>query len=267
VRRATRLARLALPLVLSSLLPAAGCAWANRDNRPLWNAFEARLVPEDETWFVVSLPLTVPGGLLAILLDTFVVHPAQVVDDALGDAGDVWDGVQWEQRYYTELAFLPVRAAVTPIVLVVAFLGRSCFDIPPHDARTPEELRRAEEQRERERADAWLAWLAALADGKTAELGHVPLPPWDDALDAAFRDARRRATATGRLALYERARRGRPPPWTAEPWMGLADPDPAIRYLELDRLDRGADVPAPLRDALRDDESALVRELARRLWP
>jgi hypothetical protein len=267
VRRATRLARLALPCALPLLLAAAGCAWANRDNRPLWNAFEAHLVPEDDTWFAASLPLTVPGGLLAILVDTFLVHPAQVVDDALGDAGDVWNDVQWKERYYTELAFLPVRAVATPVVFVATFLGRSCFDVPPHESRTPEELRRLEQERDRERAAAWLAWLAALSAGETAELGHVAPPPWDDALDAAFRDARRRATATGRLELYERARRWRPPPWTAEPWMGLTDRDPAIRYLELDRLDRGADVPAAVRDALREDESVLVRELARRLWP
>ena len=36
-------------------LSAGGCAWANRDNRPVWNAFEQHLVPEDDTLFYVAL--------------------------------------------------------------------------------------------------------------------------------------------------------------------------------------------------------------------
>ena len=85
--------------------------------------------------------------------------------------------------------------------------------------------------------------------------------------DAALQAAREGATASGRLQLYKLARRWSPPPWVAEPWMGLSDPDPAIRYLELDRLSRNTNVPTGLRDALRSDESALVRELAQRIWP
>ncbi|MHC5210892.1 MAG: hypothetical protein ACYTG2_09265 [Planctomycetota bacterium] len=253
--------------VLVPALTAGGCAWANRDNRPVWNAFEQHLVSEDDTLFYVSLPLTVPGGFIAILLDTFLVHPAQVVDDSLGDAGDLWEEMAWERRYYTEMVKLPLRTVGTPLVFVLSFLGRSAFDIPPYESKSPEDKRRRAEERDRERTQRWLSWLQALADGGLVELGHVPVPTWTAELDEAFRLARERATATGRLFIYDGARRERPPPWVAEPWMGLTDVDPAIRYLELERLKRPGDVPPSVREALRADESALVRERARQLWP
>jgi hypothetical protein len=266
-RRGSRRCPLARLAALALLLPA-GCAWANRDNRPLWNAFETHAVPEEGTWFVAALPLTVPGGLVAIVLDTLVVHPAQVVDDAAGDAGDVWNGIEWRERYYSELALLPLRAAATPLVFVGGFLGRSCFDIAPHQpARTPEETRRLAERHDRERASRWLDWLQGLAAGETAEPGREAAPTWSAELDAAYAAARQDASATGRLALYETSRRLAPPPWLAEPWMGLTDPDPAIRYLELTRLEAPGRVPATVRAALRADASALVSELARRVWP
>ena len=60
---ARRSALLGLALCLASSLP--GCAWANRENRRVWNAFEEHVVPEDGAWFVVSLPISVPLGFVA----------------------------------------------------------------------------------------------------------------------------------------------------------------------------------------------------------
>lgn len=123
----------ALTLALLAVLLAPGCAWTNRDNRPLWNAMEEHLVPEGDVAFVAALPLTVPGGVIAFLLDTFVVHPALVVDDAARDSAHLWDGMEWDEHYYTELAGLPLRAIATPIAFLSAFLGRSAFDVDRHD--------------------------------------------------------------------------------------------------------------------------------------
>jgi hypothetical protein len=106
-----------------------GCAWSNRDNRPVWNAFEEHLVPKNDVAFVATLPLTVPGGFGAILIDSFMVHPLQIVDDAAGDARDVWKNMDWRAEYYTELATILPRTVGTPIVFVGSFLGRSMFDI------------------------------------------------------------------------------------------------------------------------------------------
>ncbi len=124
-------------LLLALLVATTGCAWTNRDNRPVWNAMEEHLVPEGDVAFVAALPLTIPGGIVAFVLDTFIVHPAMVVDDAAADAGDLWEDIEWAEHYYTELASVPFRAAFTPLVFVVTFLGRSAFDIPPHDDEPP----------------------------------------------------------------------------------------------------------------------------------
>lgn len=124
--------QLLLLLALALCVLAPGCAWANRDNRPLWNAYEEHVVPEGDVAFYATLPLTIPGGIVAILLDTFVVHPAMVADDAGHDAGHLWDDMRWREAYYTELASLPLRAVATPLAFVMSFLTRSLFDLPDH---------------------------------------------------------------------------------------------------------------------------------------
>ena len=102
-----------------TLLPS--CAWSNVDNRPVWNAFESNLVPESGGLFAATLPLTVPLGLASIVVDTIIAHPLQVVDDAYDDAAELWDSedLKFDEAYYTEMGFLPIRVLVTPI----AFAG------------------------------------------------------------------------------------------------------------------------------------------------
>ena len=261
-----RLAILLVAAGLASSLP--GCAWANRDNRPVWNAFEQQVVPRDDLWFVVSLPLSVPIGFLAILLDTFAVHPVMVLDDAYGDTRDLWRGMDWEQQYYTEAAALPLRTAVTPIWFATAFLARSTFDISPHRPPLTEE-QRAEREAEQDARHAaqWLEWFAALGGGDHRSMPGAPVPTWTEQLENGFQEARRRATALGRAELYETARHAQLPPSQAAPWMGLADPDPVVRHLVLRSLPPATEVPDTLKLALRTDSSETVRLLALRRWP
>lgn len=260
-----RSALLMVAVGLASLLP--GCAWANRDNRQVWNAFEKHAVPQEDVWFVVSLPLTVPVGFLAILLDTFIVHPAMVVDDAFGDTRDLWRGMDWEDRYYTESAALPLRAAASPVWFVFAFLGRSTFDVGPYEPPLT-----AEEQRERvaeldaRSADLWLAWFDSLAAGAHEPMRHRELPAWTNKLELGFQEARRRATALGRAELYTTARSIQLPPHRASPWMGLDDPDPVVRHLVLVGLPLDAEVSEELKRALLEDPSETIRQLAASRW-
>ena len=118
----------------------SACAWSNPDNRPVWNAFEEHVVPEDDTWFAVSLPLTAPVGLLAVLADTLIVHPVRVVDDAADDALELWrdPGPDWQEHYYTELAGLPFRGVATPLWFFGSFFTRSMFDVRIGPAVTAE---------------------------------------------------------------------------------------------------------------------------------
>ncbi|MEZ5964162.1 MAG: hypothetical protein R3F56_09980 [Planctomycetota bacterium] len=254
-----------MPLTLA--IVAGGCAWSNPANRPVWNAFEAHVVPDGDAAFYATLPLTVPTGFAAILLDTVVVHPLQVVDDAAGDAADEWKGLDWRQHYYTELGLLPVRAAWTPCVFVGSWLGRICFDIPPHGsdmvAARNAEARTAEQARA-----AYHEFFAHLADGGCEPLRRqLERPTWDAELDQAFARALAQANAAGRVELFRSGRRAHMPPIQADPCLGLRDPDPVVRYLELLGLARDTKVPAELRDALLHDANEMVRLLAQRRWP
>lgn len=269
--------RLLPPAVLALLvLLLGGCAWSNRANRPVWNAFEERFVPQDTTAFYAALPLTLPAGLLCIIADTFVVHPIQVADDAWEDAGDLWNGIEWDEHYYTEVAFLPVRVVGTPVVFVVMFLGRSLFDIPPHGTKATAKSDEAEYARvageETARQRALLERLQSIAqvppDALPIRLKDLE-PPflWTDALDQAFDQALEHGRALDRLALLTYAEQQELPPWRADPTRGLRDPDPVVRYVLLERWPADRKVPDELREALCDDPDDAVRQLARQRWP
>lgn len=250
-------------------LLSSGCAWSNPDNRPVWNAFEANVVPSDDTAFYATLPLTVPVGLGAILLDTLVVHPVRVLDDAVGDAADEWKDLDWQQQYYSELGLLPLRVAGTPLVFLGSFVGRCLFDVPPHGSAKASDTPPPADAVTAAKAHAdYLQFFAELARGATADLAtDQQKPTWDDQLAQAFDTALRRASAPGRQRLYANARRLKMPPLVAEPWLGLSDQDPVVRYLELQMWRRGAEVPAALRDSLRNDASESVRALAAEKLP
>jgi hypothetical protein len=265
--------RLAAVAALALLL--GGCAWSNRANRPVWNAFEEHLVPHGDAAFYAALPLTVPGGLLAIVTDTFIVHPAQVADDAWDDAAELWDDLPWAGEYYTQLALLPFRALGTPVVLVLSFLGRSCFDLPSREdqAQAQDDELRAREAHERERRDAEdqvLRLLRRMAAGGQLDRLDVVLvrsTPWSDGLRIAFDAALERGFVLDRLELLLWAHDEDLPPVQDDPALGLRDPDPVLRYLVLEAHEHRERVPADVRAALREDPDAAVRALARALWP
>ena len=260
---------LALFAVALLVLPATGCAWANRDNRPVWNAFEEHVVPEGDAAFYAALPLTVPGGLVAIVLDTFVVHPAQVVDDAAGDAAELWEqlGPKFEEHYYTQMAVLPFRAVLTPLAFVGSFLGRSLFDIDPHGGHDPGTLEARRQDRERQRAQELLAMLQAVADGRGAWDPGAPPEQWSAELRDALAAALAAAGTEDRVTLLVYALDHRVPDDVIDPRDGLGDPDPVFRYLLLRDWPSGSRerIPADVRAALRQDPSPAVRDLAARL--
>jgi hypothetical protein len=244
--------------VLGSL--GSGCAWARRDNRPVWNAFEAHLVPESNPGFALALPLTVPAGLLAIAADTLVAHPLQGVDDAWDDAAQLWRGVPFAEHYYTQAATLPVRAAATPVWLVGSFVLRSLFDI-----RTAGEVEQKDlERQQRERAQL-LEWLAALAAGGTGQvwLGNVSV---DAEVRAKLAAALAAATPAGRMELYAVAGRtvwlAREIDWVA----ALEDASAVVRYRVLESLPEGVVVPAEVQQRLCADGDPAVQWRARRVW-
>jgi len=253
-------ARSIFPLLALALV-LGGCAWANRDNRPVWNAFEENLVPDGDAAFYATLPLTVPGGIVAILLDTFIVHPATVADDAWHDAGDVWDDMNWSEEYYTEMVRLPLRAVFSPIAFVGSFLGRSMFDIEPH--RTDVEKAEVADRHARD----LITWFNHLSTGGNDAYYKASPSEWSGDLQAAFDRALSRAGPKGRYELYRYAQRRKLEPWAADPEMGLRDRDPVVRYLVLDNWSKRNPVNDTVRRALLADRNEAVRELAAETWP
>jgi len=258
---------------LSALLSLGACAWSNPDNRPVWTAFEQRVVPAQGPSFYASLPVTAPLGVGAICVDALVAHPLQVLDDAARDAADLWDPerLDFERAYYTQLAGLPVRAAFTPVVFGGSWLGRCVFDLPPHEPELSEAEQRAlqeQERRERERQQraareaAVVAMQAWLERGGARGPGAPRLEAWDARLDEALALALA-GDAASRRTLHEgmlRAGVVRLGPYNAAP--ALSDPDPVVRFAALSAWPPGEAVPDGARRTLLNDPVESVRLLA-----
>ncbi|MFN3242034.1 MAG: hypothetical protein ACE37K_11015 [Planctomycetota bacterium] len=260
-----------------ALLSLSSCAWSNPDNRPVWNAFEQNVVPEGDGWFFATLPVTVPIGLGAILTDTLVAHPIQVVDDAWNDAGLVWrdESFDFEESDYTELAWLPFRAVWTPVAFTGSWLGRSLFDLPAHQppltaeqrAELDEQYRReveaAQALEQQQRVAAMSEWLAIGGERS----GAAPAPEaFDEVLGKPLQEALR-GDAIDRRTLHVGMLQARLPefgPYDAR--VGLRDADPVVRFEVLQRWRTSWPVDARLRATLRDDPVESVRLLARQLW-
>ncbi|MCB9876947.1 MAG: hypothetical protein H6835_05010 [Planctomycetes bacterium] len=256
--------------LLLGLAVLPSCAWSNPANRPVWNAFEQHLVPEGDGLFYATLPLTVPGGLLALLTDSFVVHPAQIVDDAFDDAGELWveNDPDWGDAYYTEMAFLPFRVVLTPVVFAGSFVGRSLFDIPSDDERE-ERVATGEEaiEQRRQRAQAMLrqmfiAWLQSLPDSPAASCPGVPESDGETSAEltaALQRGATVRASVYKGLLAADVVQFG-----DVDLSRGLRDPDPVVRHTALRYWPSPLPLPEPALEALRNDPCESVRELLAR---
>jgi hypothetical protein len=243
-------------LGLCLLLPA--CALARRDHRPVWNAVEDHLVPQTQPAFALALPLTVPLGLLAIGADTFVVHPLRTAAAAADDALDLWRSLDWEQEYYTEAGFTPLRTVATPGWFLLAWVGRCLFDTGPDHEDPP-----ANAVGTAAKVAAAHAWLQQLQQGDVAACpANWPQSPLAE-LQAAVTAVQIQAPARSRLALYTAA--------AAEAGLGaqvdwllaLQDASAVVRHAVLGCLPKQVVVPAELQARLQADPDELVRERAR----
>lgn len=251
--------------VALAMLPS--CAWSNEDNRPVWNAFENTMVPSGDGLFLATLPLTVPLGLAAIVVDTVIAHPLQVVDDAYDDAASLWDAedLEFEESYYTELAFLPLRTVVTPVVFAGSFLGRSIFDIRA-PAKKMSKAERAARDAERQRKieagkrAAFIAWLRSPGSAR----GAVWVKEWHPSFDEPMRQALA-GDAGMRVSLHNgMLRGGATKVGNYDATAGLRDPDPVVRYTCVREWPRNqAKPPAKLMEALWNDPVESIRLLAK----
>jgi len=143
-----------LVVLVAVLTLCGGCAVFNRDNTPVLNFVEEKLLPEKKPARYIVFPLLVPVALLAVTIDAVIVRPIDVADDAVLDTKEaLWEDFEWRERYVTECLLLVPRTALTPVVLAACFLGRSTLDIESRggaprlrERDRPEARRREEEQ-------------------------------------------------------------------------------------------------------------------------
>jgi len=142
----------ALAVACLLLTCLTSCAFLNRDNTLLLNAVEDNLWPEETAMRVLAFPVVFPCGLAAICVDTIVIHPISIIDDAANDTYEhLWDEWDWENHYVTECASLPWRCAFTPVWFSCDFLARAFFDVT-ESAKQARRATEADEQDEKQAA-------------------------------------------------------------------------------------------------------------------
>ena len=247
-------------LGLVGLLSLSSCAWTERDNRPVWNAFESSMVPSSEGAFYVTLPLTIPLGLGAILIDTFVAHPLQVVDDAADDSAGLWCDLDFENHYYTEAGFVPLRAVGTPCVFLGSFLGRSMFVWP--SAEEEEQRRVSRQARQRQQT---LDWLERVVKREPGGAGWQIPDPIDEVMVAAVQAALANGVALERIDVYRAVSRSSKP--EVVDWdLALADPSAVVRFHVVLFVPAQFEVSTEALRKILDDPDEAVRERARKRW-
>ena len=119
-----RVAPLALLVALT-----AGCAVDLREHRNVLNWLDGELTPASTTARVALVPVALPVGVAGYLVDSFLVNPVRVADDAWFDTVDLL----WTSRgesTFRRMLLVPFAAIATPFVLVGDWLGRFLLPIP-----------------------------------------------------------------------------------------------------------------------------------------
>jgi len=118
-------------------LAAGGCAFSNPANTPLLTALDGVVEPDSAGAKVALAPVFVPAGVACGALDVGVLHPLQSLWFAAEDTwGSVWaapGGSLGEQA----ALFVP-KAAATPVVYVVCWIGETLFDLRPRKTKEPQ---------------------------------------------------------------------------------------------------------------------------------
>ncbi|MCC5815229.1 MAG: hypothetical protein JJT78_10765 [Leptospira sp.] len=114
-------------LIISIFTTTSSCALFQKKNLRLTTAVEENLVPEESPWKLIAAPLYIPVGIVAGLLDVFVVHPIAVVPDAATDTIDVL----WTPKglgYYTQMGAIPFSLLATPPFFALAWSYHWLFE-------------------------------------------------------------------------------------------------------------------------------------------
>ncbi len=104
------------------------CAIFQKKNLLLVNAVEENLIPEDKNKKILALPLIVPVGMMAGLLDVFIVHPISVLPRVGRDTiSSLWTPKE-KLGYVTRMGTIPFSTIATPPVFSFFWLHYWLFD-------------------------------------------------------------------------------------------------------------------------------------------
>jgi hypothetical protein len=106
----------------------------HRDSRRTLHLLDENLTPASPTARQLALPLAIPVGFAALVVDSVLVNPVCAIDDAWGDTVELL----WTPRGESALrrtVFTPLAATATPLVFAGDWLLRSLLPLPP---RQPE---------------------------------------------------------------------------------------------------------------------------------
>jgi hypothetical protein len=106
-----------------------GCAVTRFDHMATTNWMDRTIVPDNRTAQWAMTPLLIPLCVGTLAVDNLLVAPAVHAPSAYGDAEEFFTASVG--GYYTEMGVLPFRAAITPIVFVGSWMGRTFFAIEP----------------------------------------------------------------------------------------------------------------------------------------
>ena len=105
----------------------SSCAVFDRRNTILVNAVEEHMVPETQPSRLLLAPIYIPVGLMAGVLDAFVVHPVRMIPEALKDTDDALWEFSDESGYVTHAGSIVYRGAFSPVFFAAVWLARSAF--------------------------------------------------------------------------------------------------------------------------------------------
>jgi hypothetical protein len=115
------------------------CAAFNKKNTPLIVKVEENLIPQKQPARILTAPLYLPLGIVAGLIDIFIIHPISQIPESYKDAKtSLWD--QTYNGYFTEMGSFPLRLGLTPVVFSISWLTRSAFDFhfSGHEVQEPD---------------------------------------------------------------------------------------------------------------------------------
>lgn len=121
------MSRVALSFVCVFAGITTHCASTDLDHLAVTNYVDRTIVPDNKVAQWAMTPALIPLTLVTLSIDNLIVAPAANLPSAGGDARKFFD---FEiEGYYSSAAIFPFQVALTPVVFVGAWFGRTFFAI------------------------------------------------------------------------------------------------------------------------------------------